>query len=268
MKKRYVSLIEVLVVIAVIAILASLLLPSLRNAREQAKSANCLSNLRNLGMYTHMSIVDNDGDIPASRMFYEENYTGDRSRQAWRWHTFLGEYINSPSDNLFKAEVFSCPSHSIHTRSDNGDPIDGALTYWVNSRQVDGDRELWMVKSEIDDSNPADNMRITEILSPGTLASIYDVAQDWVGKVAESGAGGFISHGPGIWDAPWPRASMGHDPNLRIAYKDIPKQDGIHYWRGAIDFRHPRESMNTVNFDGSGSRLLNGGVRNKNMVNQ
>jgi len=46
------TLIEVLVVVSIIALLISILLPSLARARDQARAAVCLSNLRQMGIGT------------------------------------------------------------------------------------------------------------------------------------------------------------------------------------------------------------------------
>ena len=64
--KRAFTLIELLVVIAIIAILAALLLPALAQAKQRAKSVQCLNNLRQLGLATVMYSDENDDKLPSS----------------------------------------------------------------------------------------------------------------------------------------------------------------------------------------------------------
>jgi prepilin-type processing-associated H-X9-DG protein len=54
-------LIELLVVIAIIAILAAMLLPSLSSARESARGAACLNNLKQCGLLMQLYAGDNNG---------------------------------------------------------------------------------------------------------------------------------------------------------------------------------------------------------------
>ncbi len=58
------TLIELLVVIAIIAILAALLLPALSRAKQEAYTAVCINNQKQLQLAWLMYLEDNNGKLP------------------------------------------------------------------------------------------------------------------------------------------------------------------------------------------------------------
>jgi prepilin-type N-terminal cleavage/methylation domain-containing protein/prepilin-type processing-associated H-X9-DG protein len=92
------TLIELLVVIAIIAILAAILFPVFAQAREKARSAACLSNLKQVGMATRMYTQDYDEVLVPNYLY------SSPSTYEW-WWDLLQPYVKS-------RDVFACPSWS------------------------------------------------------------------------------------------------------------------------------------------------------------
>lgn len=66
---RAFTLIELLIVIAIIALLAAILFPVFGRARENARKASCLSNLKQLGLGFAQYLQDYDGRLPGAGQF-------------------------------------------------------------------------------------------------------------------------------------------------------------------------------------------------------
>jgi len=121
------TLIELLVVIAIIGILAAMVFPVFARARESARKAVCLSNVKNIALAFQMYLADNNDTLPP----YEHNQraidyfeaapgggtqcfgvVGGFQEYAYRgnpylrWAVILDEYIKN-------RDVWRCPSAKL-----------------------------------------------------------------------------------------------------------------------------------------------------------
>ena len=108
-RSRKFTLIELLVVIAIIAILASMLLPSLSMARNVAKGAICVNNMKQLR--TARSLYTNDFDgwvLPTNGPFVA--YWSGNPRGVCPWVEFLWKHGKfSPLDYGINETTLLCP---------------------------------------------------------------------------------------------------------------------------------------------------------------
>jgi len=138
--RRGFTLIELLVVIAIIAVLISLLLPAVQSAREAARRAQCVNNLKQMGLAAH-NYHSAIGSFPmASAVAYSDpgvqTSWGTWSGQAmmlpyleqtplynsinfdWTCWYDVGAPINSTAWNM-NVQAFICPSDGLTGQHNN-----------------------------------------------------------------------------------------------------------------------------------------------------
>jgi prepilin-type N-terminal cleavage/methylation domain-containing protein/prepilin-type processing-associated H-X9-DG protein len=127
-RTRGFTLIELLVVVAIISLLIAILLPSLSSAREQTRTALCLSNLRQLSHGWHM-YADENHDVSVPGRFAKESGgtsnpanwydVGNGRKYRPRWIATMGKYVGlyafdfpSTSEDRqdYDGKVYRCPT--------------------------------------------------------------------------------------------------------------------------------------------------------------
>jgi prepilin-type N-terminal cleavage/methylation domain-containing protein/prepilin-type processing-associated H-X9-DG protein len=127
--RRGFTLIELLVVIAIIGILAAMVFPVFARARESARKAVCLSNVKNIALAVQMYLADNNDTCwpsetrtevidyfnmrPGGAPNYWGEYEGNCAVMIWgnpylRLPVIVDEYVKN-------RDVWRCPSAKVET---------------------------------------------------------------------------------------------------------------------------------------------------------
>jgi prepilin-type N-terminal cleavage/methylation domain-containing protein/prepilin-type processing-associated H-X9-DG protein len=195
--QRRFTLIELLVVIAIIAILMAFLLPGLRAAKEVAKSAACLSNLRQFGIVSSNYSNDNSGAMPLlwngnpAQVWMGGWYIANGpalSQPAWSYMSMMAQYMpdiekidkcpnigSVPLGDLSSANVTWMAAIEAWART---------TTYHINPLLAP--RGVWPNWTE---DGVADWPRIVNVQKPGTTIFMGDQVSSAMRNITMLGPG-------------------------------------------------------------------------------
>ena len=118
-KGRGFTLIELLVVIAIIGILAAMVFPVFARARESARKAVCLSNVKNIALAIQMYLADNNDTMPPTEHRDEvlEYFQAKGGDDYGDWCVFQSNpYLRHPviyDEYIKNRDVWRCPSGKV-----------------------------------------------------------------------------------------------------------------------------------------------------------
>jgi prepilin-type N-terminal cleavage/methylation domain-containing protein len=133
------TLIELLVVIAIIAILAALLLPALAGAKKKGKAAECINNLRQIGIGLRVWANDNEEKFPWAVAVAKGGSMGSAD---WT------DNYRAASNELNTPKILHCPTDKLkkeHEVWSSGNP----------ALNLDGDRHIsYFIGLDADETKP------------------------------------------------------------------------------------------------------------------
>jgi len=165
------TLIELLVVIAIIAILAAILFPVFAQAREKARQATCLSNLKQIGTGWIMYAQDYDGGYPTKGYYHPSFAAPPSERIYYSWYggqhyenfEASGAYKYFPEKGLIQpymknVDVQDC----ISAAGFDPDTANQKIAYGMNNPYVVWEQEL---------ERPAETIMLADVIRVAITAA-------------------------------------------------------------------------------------------------
>jgi len=196
--------VELLVVIAIIGILVAMLLPAIQAAREAARRASCLNNLKQLGIALH-GYHDANGQFPPSVQFDPDE--GDPSLVTTRYKNWIINILPLLEQGpLFDRFDFTVPISDPVNREPRGVRIPTLICPSEDSALVDTPYGGF-------DANEGDNWARG---SYGANASLGNMQGNTSANPANRSAAG-----PNTprWQSDWLRGIMG--ANVAVSFRQI-----------------------------------------------
>jgi prepilin-type N-terminal cleavage/methylation domain-containing protein/prepilin-type processing-associated H-X9-DG protein len=183
------TLIELLVVIAIIAILAAILFPVFAQARDRARSATCISNLKQMGLAWMMYTQDYDEMFPYSYPGASDG-SGDGPEGICQFimqvSGFTGWIGNSLIPYIKNVQIFECPSTPSLNPVNYGNS--GVRKCWTQTKYP----VAYKYTSYSYNYNALERRGLASLSRPADQIAIWDGVTAWTDSA-------FTSTSSGLW---------------------------------------------------------------------
>ncbi|EIP98533.1 prepilin-type N-terminal cleavage/methylation domain-containing protein [Opitutaceae bacterium TAV1] len=220
------TLIELLTVIAIIGILAAIIIPTVSKVRENARQAECISNLRQIGSALLLYAGDNKHHLPAVSTDWPSVDTS-WGRAIWTYAGYSEESYKNPDNDLIGSSgvdrnIFHCPMTKrapVAAPTVPGGVNSGRFSYGLNGFPLSNTSIGWTSGTK---TNP---IPLSIITAPSRTSMVNECSFFLGGYEGYYQSFGLVPHGGGT-------NVLFYDGHVeRRAFTSIPSSTNDVFWR-------------------------------------